>query len=444
MRITSSYGMKLMGDLAALESSIAIYRQALSYIIPIINDAWEVLSECEYTNQKYSMVEKWIHSTAKNQARFAFDTQFPKLPSYLRRSAIASALGIVSSYRSNLENWEKEPIGHAPRLSLKCYNYPAYYKSGLFRNFDLIRQTIELKVFKHGDWVYEVYQLKTSDCNYYQNHLKGKKQNVPVITKKGRRFYATFSYEEETVLVPEESIRKVCAVDLGLGTDATCCIMGADGTVYARKFIHFSEEHDRLDTQLGRIKRNQKRGSRHNKTLWRKVSGLNQDIADKTVKAILDFGNEHGVDVFVLEYLEFKGKKAVKRAHFWRYKRIYKVLSQKAHQYGLRIARVNASNTSRLAFDGSGWSQRGKEITPKTPYAIMRFTTGKFYNADLNAAYNIGARYFIRHLLKTVTVTQRLALEAKVPQVAKRSTCTLSHLINLRSELVVLTARTQA
>ena len=444
MRITSSYGMKLTGDLTALETSIRVYRQALSFIIPIINDDWETLSECEYTNQKYNLIEKWIHSTAKNQARFDFDEQFPKFPTYLRRSAIAKALGIVSSYRSNLENWEKAPKGQAPKLSLNHYAYPAYYKGNLFRNFDPVRQTIELKVFKNDDWVYEIYQLKTSDCTYYQTHLTGKKQNVPVIQKKGRRFYTTFSYEEETVLVPEESIRKVCAVDLGLVTDATCSITDEDGTVYARKFISFSKEHDRLDTQLGRIKRNQKLGSRHNRTLWRKVSGLSQDIADKTVKAILEFGNEHGVDAFVLEYLDFNGKNAVKRAHFWRYKRIYKVLTQKAHQHGLRIARVNARNTSRLAFDGSGWSQRGREITPNTPYALMRFTTGKIYNADLNASYNIGARYFIRHLLKTVTATQRLALEAKVPQVAKRSTCTLSHLINLRSELAVLMARTQA
>ena len=444
MRITSSYGMKLTGDLTALETSIRIYRQALNFIIPIINDNWETLSQCDYTNQKYNLIEKWIHSTAKNQARFDFDVQFPKFPTYLRRSAIAKALGIVSSYRSNLKNWEEEPKGQAPKLSLNHYAYPAYYKGNLFRNFDPVRQTIELKVFKNGDWVYEVYQLKTSDCTYYQTHLTGKKQNVPIIQKKGRRFYATFSYEEKTVLVPEESIRKVCAVDLGLGTDATCSIMDDDGTVYARKFISFSKEHDRLDTQLGRIKRNQKRGSKHNRTLWRKVSGISQDIADKTVKAILDFGNEHGVDVFVLEYLDFKGKNAVKRAHFWRYKRIYKVLTQKAHQHGLRIARVNARNTSRLAFDGSGWTQRGREITPDTPYALMRFATGKIYNADLNASYNIGARYFIRHLLKTVTATQRLALEAKVPQAAKRSTCTLSHLIDLRSELSVLTAETQA
>lgn len=444
MHLTSSYGMKLKGDFKALETSIELYRKSLQMLIPIIDNGWDLISECRYINQKYNLIEKWIHNTKTNHALFDFDAQFPKFPTYLRRSAIAKALGIVSSYRSNLENWESEGKGQVPKLSLTHFTYPAYYKGNLFRNFDPIRQTIELKVFKNGDWVYEVYQLKNSDCTYYQNYLTGKKQNVPIIQKKGRRFYATFSYEEETALVPEESIVKICAVDLGLNTDATCSIMDKNGTVYARKFISFSKEHDRLHTQLGRIKRNQKRGSRHNKALWRKASSIGQNIADKTVKAILDFGNEYGVDAFVLEYLDFKGKSAVKRAHFWRYKRIYKVLSQKAHQHGLRVARVNARNTSRLAFDGSGRSKRGFEITPDTPYALMQFTTGKIYNADLNASYNIGARYFIKHLLKTVTVTQRLALEAKVPQVAKRSTCTLSHLINLRSELTVLTARTQA
>lgn len=444
MRLTSSYKIKLTGDLNALETSITIYREVLRMLIPIINDNWKILGGYEFVNQKYNRIEKWVHNTQTNQAVYDFDEQFPKLPTYLRRSAIAKALGIVSSYRSNLANWEKEPKGQAPQLSLTHYDYPAYYKGNLFRNFDPIRQTIELKVYKNNDWVFETYKLKTSDCTYYQKYLAGKKQNVPIIQKKGRRFYATFSYEEETTLVSEKSISTICAVDLGLNTDATCSIMDKDGTVHARKFISFSKEHDRLHTQLGRIKRNQKRGSHHNKTLWRKVAGISQDIADKTVKAIFDFGIEHGVDVFVLEYLDFKGKNVVKRAHFWRYKRIFKVLTHKAHQHGLRVVRVNARNTSRLAFDGSGWSKRGREITSDTPHALMQFPNGKIYNADLNASYNIGARYFIKHHLKTVTVTQRLALEAKVPQVAKRSTCTLSHLINLRSELAVLTAKTQA
>ena len=444
MKITSSYAIKLTGDLKSLENALTIYRNALRFIIPIVNAHWGELKDLKNTKQRMTYTEKLIHSTANSQACYNFDEKFPKFPTYLRRSAINKALGIVSSYYSNLETWEKEPKGQEPKLSLDHHAYPAYYRGGVFKNFDPINQTIELKVYKNNDWVFETYKLKTSDCTYYQRYLAGKKQNIPIIQKKGRRFYATFSYEEETTLVSEQSIDKICAIDLGLNTDATCSIMDKDGTVYARKFISFSKEHDRLYTQLGRIKRNQKRGSRHNKTLWRKVAGISQDIADKTVKAILDFGIENGVDVFVLEHLDFKGKNTVKRAHFWRYKRIYKVLTHKAHQHGLRVARVNARNTSRLAFDGSGWSKRGREITPDTPHALMQFPNGKIYNADLNASYNIGARYFIKHILKTVTATQRLALEVKVPQVAKRSTCTLSHLINLRSELSVLTARTQA
>lgn len=451
MKIMSSYTIKLNGDLKALENSINIYREALHFIIPIVNTHWDEMRDFEYANQRMVYAEKLVHTTKNNKARYPFDAEFPKFPSYLRRAVLNRAIGIVSSYRSNLANWEEkkaeleakdEKLPQVPRLGTRHFDYPAYYKQNLFRNFNPITQTIDLKVFKNGDWVYETYTLKTSDCTYYQKNLANKKQNVPIIKKKGRRFYATFSYEEKVPLIKEENIEKICSIDLGLGTDATCCIMGADGTVYARKFIHFSEENDRLDTQLGRIKRNQRRGNKKNIRLWKRVSGISQEISDKTAHAIFDFGNHHGVDVFVLEFLNFKGKKAVKRAHFWRYKRIFSVLGMKAHRYGLRIYRVNARNTSRLAFDGSG---KVKRISDKTPYSIIQFENGKIYNADLNATYNIGARYWIRHHLKPVPETERLALEAKVPQLAKRSTCTLSHLISLRSEIISLNEmRTQA
>ena len=171
MRLTTSYKMKLTGDFQALEASLSIYRQALTFLIPIINDAWEELSQYEFANQKYNQIEKWIHSNKNNQARFDFDKKFPKLPSYLRQSAVSKALGAVSSYRRNLANWEREPKGRVPQLSLIHYDYPAYYKGNLFRNFNPDKQTIELKVFKDGDWVYEIYQLKRSDCTYYQTHL---------------------------------------------------------------------------------------------------------------------------------------------------------------------------------------------------------------------------------------------------------------------------------
>lgn len=444
MKIISSYAIKLAGDLKALEDSIFIYREVLSFVIPIVDNHWNEMKDIDSNKKRMGYVEKLIHSTSTNHAVYNFDKKFHKFPSYLRRAVINRAVGIVSSYRSNLANWEEKKlelegtgkkIPQPPRLSTRHYDYPSYYKNNLFRDFDPETQTIKLKVFKNNDWVFETYRLKTSDCNYYKKNLAGKKQNVPTIKKKGRRFYATFSYEESVPLIDQDDIKKICAIDLGIRTDSTCSIISEDGTIYARKFIHFSEEHDRLDTQLGRIKRNQRRGNKRNKKLWKRVSGISQDIADKTARAIFEFGHEHGVDVFVLEFLEFKGKQAAKRAHFWRYKSIYSVLGMIAHRHGLRISRVSARNTSKLAFDGSGTVKRGSKVSEDTPYSIVQFTSGKLYNADLNASYNIGARYWIRHILKPISETKRLELEAKVPQVSKRSTCTLSHLIRLRSEI---------
>ena len=103
----------------------------------------------------------------------------------------------------------------------------------------------------------------------------------------------------------------------------------------------------------------------------------------------------------------------------------------------MRISRVNAWNTSRLAFDGSGHVVRGKESEKAGgSYSVCEFQNGKVYNCDLNAAYNIGARYYIREILKSLPVTERLAMEAKVPACAKRSTCTLSTLISMYAVLL--------
>jgi len=82
-------------------------------------------------------------------------------------------------------------------------------------------------------------------------------------------------------------------------------------------------------------------------------------------------------------------------------------------------------------------TSRNKEI-PKlmeSRASLCTFTSGKRYNCDLSASYNIGARYFIRELLKPLPVTTRRLLEAEVPPIAKRTTCTLSTLSGLSAAL---------
>ena len=139
------------------------------------------------------------------------------------------------------------------------------------------------------------------------------------------------------------------------------------------------------------------------------------------------------------EALELSGKKRgtkKQRLHLWKAKRVQSIVTDKAHRRSMRISHVNAWNTSRLAYDGSGRVLRGKE-SGKTSgnYSVCEFQSGKIYNCDLNASYNIGARYFVREIIKSFPVTDGQRITAKVPGCAKRSTCTLSTLISLQAEL---------
>ena len=84
---------------------------------------------------------------------------------------------------------------------------------------------------------------------------------------------------------------------------------------------------------------------------------------------------------------------------------------------------------------------RGRESAKANgSYSVCEFRSGKVYNCDLNASYNIGARYFVRALTKPLPATVRQLLEAKVPSAVKRSTCTLSTLISLNAVLAAYAA----
>lgn len=64
---------------------------------------------------------------------------------------------------------------------------------------------------------------------------------------------------------------------------------------------------------------------------------------------------------------------------------------------------------------------------------LCKFSNGKHYHADLNASYNIGARFFIRAIIKPLSEKRRLGLEAKVPQILVRTKHTLFTLHELTS-----------
>lgn len=135
-----------------------------------------------------------------------------------------------------------------------------------------------------------------------------------------------------------------------------------------------------------------------------------------------------------MEHLDITGKASgsskAQKLHMWRKREIQDIVIHQARRAGIRVRYVNPANTSRLAFDGSGVVLRDNRNA-----SLCRFSTGKQYNCDLNASYNIGARYFIRELLKPVSETERSRLVAKVPEAERRTRCTLSTLVRLNAEL---------
>ena len=256
-----------------------------------------------------------------------------------------------------------------------------------------------------------------------------------ILVKRHRKYYLQFAFEQQVRLTQKPAgERKICAVDLGINTDAVCSIMTADGTVVARKFINFPTEKDHLWHVLGRVKRKQREnGPADVRGLWAYAGRLNEELARKTAGAITAFACTHGADVIVFEHLEMQSAgrgKNRQKLHMWKKQEVQKLVEHQAHRAGMRVSRVNAWKTSALAYDGSGRVKRDPGN-----HALATFGNGKQYNCDLSASYNIGARYYIRELLKPASETERSALEAKVPAVQRRTSCVYADLLELRKAM---------
>ena len=453
MEITSSYKMEILSN-TDMKHTVQIYRKALAFVVDVCNREWSDISTLDTQLKKKSFVERLIHPTkATPNPKYPFDikgSEFYKFPSYLRRAILSDAIGAVSSYRSNYANWETNgKKGAAPTLQTDRHSMPVFYNKNMYlesapknpkfpKDVNPEDKNVRwLKLYQENDWVWVPVKLKKTDIDYINRYWGAcKDKSAPILEKIHKKYYLRFAFKE-VVALSETPISEqiICAVDLGINTDAVCSIMKSDGTILARKFIDFASDKDRMVHAMNRTRRKQsKYGPKSAAGLWAYVKRLNEDRAKKTASAIVTFAAQHSVDAIVLEHLDFKGRKKrgskAQRLSVWNYGAIRKCVEQKAHLLGIRIATICAWKTSTLAFDGSGSVTRDEKN-----HALATFTTGKQYNCDLSASYNIGARYFIRELLKSLPVTEESRVKAKVPDAGRRTSCTLSTLRLLVKEL---------
>ena len=441
MDIYTTYKVKIKHYNHIFKQTVAIYRNAVDYLIAVCHENWESISSIEGSLNRQRYVETLVHATKDNpNPKYDFDEKFYKMPSYLRRGVISEALGKVSSYKSNLKNWEREEPssrGEFPGYPKAGYIYPSLYRGNMYSETEDTYMA-QIKVYVRNTWDWITVQLRKSDVDYINRRCKNRKQCAPTLQKRGKEWYLDFPFEESVKLCKTNiKDQTVVAVDLGINTAATISVMRSDGTILGRHYCKLPKETDHLAHSINRIKKMQQHGNYKTPRLWAKAKGINHDIATKTAGFIMDVAVLYNADTIVFEHLDRKGKlkgSKKQRLHMWRCKEVQAIVTNKAHRLGMHVSHICAWGTSKLAYDGSGFVARGREGGFNT-YELCKFTNGKVYNCDLSASYNIGARYFIRELLKSVPEKARLRIEAKVPQCSKRSTCTLSTLVNLNTVL---------
>lgn len=431
MENTVSYKIKIKGYNGICQDTLDIYHSAVDGIIKVCLDHYDQIEAFGNQTDKLNYMESLIHTTKTHTAVCDFDKQFHKFPSYLRRAATKDAFGKVSSYKSNLANGTKAGLPKAG------HSFPTFYKDGMYKEGK--NYTAMIKIYRNNDWVWLPLNLRKSDVDYIRRHCSDMEQSSPTLIRKGKEWFLQFAFTETKDLVdvdPWDSL--ILAVDLGINHACTCSVMDSNGTIHGRHIQSLPEEIDRLNHAIGRIKKAQQHGARKMPRLWAKANGYNDDIAAKTAQYIMDVAVYYNVQVIVFEHLDKGGKKRgskKQKLHLWKACAVQDIVTCRAHAIGMRVSSVNAWGTSKLAYDGSGKVLRGKDANLSS-YSVCRFQTGKVYNCDLSASYNIGARYFIREILKSLPVTVRLDVQAKVPELYKRSTCTWSSLIRLHAVLV--------
>ena len=98
MKVYKTAKLEILGN-HIIEPTIRIYREALSFIIDVCykeKAGWLTLGGKNRNN----FIEKLIHATSDNPSPkyIEFNKKFYKMPSYLRRSIVSQAIGIVNSY----------------------------------------------------------------------------------------------------------------------------------------------------------------------------------------------------------------------------------------------------------------------------------------------------------------------------------------------------------
>lgn len=246
-----------------------------------------------------------------------FGKRFYKFPSYLRRAAIEFVCGQVSSFVTRYQEWQsgarKRPDAKPPRLNPEAGCYPVLYRGQCILFGDGL-ETTQIKIWNGSDWVWS--ELIIIATKRDRHLLFNSKTLSPYLMVNHRGVYLSVPFG----LKPDKlQGDRVCAVDIGINTLATVSIVGSDGTVTARRFLHPAADIDHRDRLFKRISRKARLTKKLHKgfcnSLYRKARHINQNSSQQVSRQIVNFACCNGASVIVFEQLKnWKPKGGRKRS----------------------------------------------------------------------------------------------------------------------------------
>ncbi|MGL4879839.1 MAG: IS200/IS605 family accessory protein TnpB-related protein [Waterburya sp.] len=386
-----------------LQFTVSEFRCLVRCLVGVVYTHWSTIGTSQ-PNEQILAVERLIHATALNPSpRYQyFNRRFYKFPSYYRRGAIQFAVGQVSSFNTRYREWQSgirtRKTALPPKLNADCGTYPPLYKGQCVR-FAEDNNSAAIKVFTGSDWLWTTVGI-TGHRKRHLNPLNQRKSPYLIVNTKNCHLSVPFQIKTPKI----KDTESVLAVDLGINTTAIVSIVNFDGTVSHREFIHPGRDIDRRDKRLKRISHKAfLTGKLHRgfaRGLYRKAGNINLEIGQKVSARLVKIAKQYGVKYIVFEHLKgWRPKGGKKRStlrqrfHGWLHRRIVNLTEMKWSELGGSVVFVNPRGTSSYAYDGSGKLKRSS-----SNYELAVFSSGKQYNCDLSASYNIGSRYILKLL----------------------------------------------
>jgi putative transposase len=393
-------------QLIHLDHTVTLYRRYVRDLVGLVYVHWPQLGALD-EEAVIAAVERLMHPTAQRPCvRYEyFRKHWHKFPSYYRRVAIREAVGQVSSFVTRYVEWQsgmrERREAKPPRLVRVGGYWPSLYAGQCIRMDG--QQQCEIKVHNGSDWVWITVPIASIPVRARHDRKLSKRQSPMLIVRRGRA-HLSVPYKLKVEVPRKGDVSRVVGVDLGLNTAAVASVIDSEGTVTRRLFMAHAVDMDSRDRRLARIRKKArltmgsggKLSRGFARGLYRKARNINENMAQHISRRLVSLAQAESADAIVFEHLKgWRPRGGPKRSalrqrfHGWLHRRIVHLTTEKAVESGVRVDLVPPRGTSSYAFDGSGKVNRDKNN-----HALATFASGKQYNADLGASYNIGARFW--------------------------------------------------